>query len=55
VIKVDRNFNGKETLSTFKAKGSQGMVNWSQYDQFEIDTYPKMQTISASAEIEKMI
>ena len=55
VVKVDRNSNSKETAATFKAKGSQGMINWSQYDQFEIDTYPKMESISASAQIDQLV
>ena len=32
VVKVDRNFNSKETAATFKVKGGQGMANWSHYD-----------------------
>jgi hypothetical protein len=45
IVKVDRAFNAKETAATFKNKGA-SMSN--QYDQFEIDTYPKMETFGAS-------
>lgn len=52
---MDRNYNSKETIKKFNHIGKQGTLNISQYDQFEIDTYPKMEIFSASEEIEKMI
>ena len=49
---MDRDFNSKETL---KEHNSQKKDIGSFYDQFEIDTYPKMQTFCTQEQIKKTL